>query len=65
MKRVDTPSELVQLPFLTTEQVATLLQCSVEHVRRQVRLGKVPGVEVHLGVVRIRTTELLSAGGVR
>jgi len=58
-KKIESPSELAQLPFLTADQVAVLLQCTPEHVRRQIRAGKVPGVERHLGVVRIRTSELL------
>lgn len=58
--KIEHPSELTQLEYLTTEQAAILLQCTPEHIRRQIRAGKVPGVERKLGLVRIRTSELLA-----
>jgi hypothetical protein len=53
------PSELAQLPFLTLEQCAQLLQVSTEHVRRQARAGTLPGLENVLGVYRVRASALL------
>ena len=32
-----TPAQLLDLPLLTIEQAAQLLQCSPEHLRRQAR----------------------------
>jgi hypothetical protein len=50
---------LESLTYLTMAQVAELLQVTEEHVRRQNRAGKLPGVETILGVVRVRTDALL------
>ena len=38
-----TPAQLAELPLLTIEQTAQLLQCSPEHLRRQARAGTLPG----------------------
>lgn len=50
---------LARLEYLTAEQAAELLQCSAEHIRRQIRLGNVPGVVRTVGLIRIRTDALL------
>jgi hypothetical protein len=52
-------ARLEDLTYLTPRQVAVLLQCSEEHVRRQIRAGKVRGAEKILGVIRVRTSVLL------
>jgi predicted site-specific integrase-resolvase len=54
--------ELAELPYLTLEQTAKLLQVSTEHVRRRARAGTLPGCERVLGVWRVRSSELLGAG---
>lgn len=54
-----TTRELPDLPYLTLEQTAQLLQVSTEHVRRRARAGTIPGLETVLGVYRVRTSELL------
>lgn len=51
------------LTFLTVQQTSELLQCSKEHVYRQIRAGHVPGAEYVLGVWRIRTDALLGRVG--
>jgi hypothetical protein len=56
-----TARELAELPYLTLEQCAALLQVSTEHVRRKARANDVPGLERVLGVWRVRTAELLGA----
>lgn len=55
------PSQLVALPWLTLDQVAVVLQVSGEHVRRSARAGTLPGLQVILGVQRVRTSELLGS----
>ena len=52
-------SQLVDLPWLTLEQTAQLLQVSTEHVRRRARAGTLPGCERVLDVWRVRTSALL------
>jgi predicted site-specific integrase-resolvase len=54
-----TPAQLAELPLLTIEQTAQLLQCSPEHLRRQARAGTLPGCVTVCGVYRVRTEELL------
>jgi hypothetical protein len=51
--------ELAELPYLTLDQTAQLLQVSTEHIRRQARAGTLPGCESILGVYRVRTSVLL------
>jgi len=47
------------LTYLTVKQAAELVQVTPEHIRRQIRAGKMPGAEYVLGVWRIRTAVLL------
>ncbi len=54
-----TPAQLAELPLLTIEQTAQLLQCSTEHLRRQARAGTLPGLVTVCGVYRVRAEELL------
>lgn len=54
--------ELAELPWLTLEQAAQLLQVSTEHVRRRARAGTLPGCERVLDVYRVRTSVLLDGG---
>jgi predicted site-specific integrase-resolvase len=58
-----TAAQLAELPYLTLEQTAQLLQCSTEHIRRQVRTGTLPGAVNVCGVYRVRTDELLKLNG--
>jgi predicted site-specific integrase-resolvase len=53
--------ELAELPWLTLEQTAQLLQVSTEHVRRRARAGTLPGCECILGVYRVRTSKLMES----
>ncbi len=55
-----TPAQLLDLPLLTLEQTAQLLQCSPEHLRRQARAGTLPGLVVVAGVYRIDRAKLLA-----
>ena len=55
-----TPAQLLDLPLLTIEQAAQLLQCSPEHLRRQARAGTLPGLVTVCGVYRVRTDALLA-----
>ena len=41
-----TPAQLAELPLLTIEQTAALLQRSPEHLRRQARAGTLPGLVI-------------------
>jgi excisionase family DNA binding protein len=54
------PAQLAELPYLTIEQAAQLLQVSPEHLRRQARAGTLPGLVTVVGVYRVRTNELLA-----
>lgn len=54
-----TAAQLADLPVLTLDQAAQLLQCSAEHLRRQARAGTLPGLMVVAGVYRVHTAELL------
>jgi len=47
------------LTYLTVKQAAELVEVTPEHIRRQIRAGKMPGAEYVLGVWRIRTAVLL------
>ncbi len=55
-----TPAKLVELPLLTIDQAAQLLQCSPEHLRRQARAGTLPGLVTMCGVYRIDRAKLLA-----
>jgi excisionase family DNA binding protein len=54
-----TPAQLAEMPLLTIEQAAQLLQCSSEHLRRQARAGTLPGLVNVAGIYRIRRSALL------
>jgi hypothetical protein len=60
VKKIEGTKHLEQLTWLTPAQVAELYQTSEEHIRRKIRKGEVPGAEKVLGVIRIRTSVLLS-----
>jgi excisionase family DNA binding protein len=55
-----TAAQLAEMPLLTIEQAAQLLQCSTEHLRRQARAGTLPGLVTMCGVYRVRTDALLA-----
>ena len=57
-KKIPT-AQLAEMPLLTIEQAAQLLQCSTEHLRRQARAGTLPGFVTVCGVYRVRTDALL------
>jgi predicted site-specific integrase-resolvase len=56
-----TPAQLAEMPLLTLDQAAQLLQCTTEHLRRQARAGTLPGLVTVCGVYRVRTDALLKA----
>lgn len=58
--KMKTATQLSELPLLTLDQTAQLLQCSVEHVRRQARAGTLPGLVTVAGVYRVKTDQLLA-----
>ncbi len=53
-----TAQQLLDMPLLTIEQAAQVLQCSAEHLRRQARAGSLPGLVNVCGVYRVRTDAL-------
>ncbi len=55
-----TARELAELPVLTLDQAAQLLQCSPEHLRRQARAGNLPGLVTVAGVYRVKADALLA-----
>jgi len=59
MTKKMTPAQLADLPLLTLDQCAQVLQTSTEHVRRQARAGMLPGLVTVAGVYRVRTDALL------
>jgi hypothetical protein len=62
-KKIQGAAALAELPLLTLAQTAEVTQTSVEHVRRKYRAGELPGAVRVAGVVRVKTSELLAAGG--